>query len=299
MDVADHPARAQSRGAALAALVAGALAIGAAPILVRLAHAGPAVVGFWRLALALPLLWILAWRARIGPVRQASPVMLAAGLFFALDLVCWHYGIRLTSIVNSAVLPNLTPVLVALAGWLLLNERPTSRFVVGLAAAVAGAAVMSLGGHSGSRQGAGQLGDALCLATAVWYGLYFLCVRQARASRTTLEVMIWTSLVGAPILLAAAVILREPLLPTVEVGRLALLGLGVVHVAGQGAIAWALGRLPASTAALIVLIQPVAAAALAWLTFGEIPTAWQSAGAVLALAGVVAAQTGGRRPTAE
>ena len=34
-------------------------------------------------------------------------------------------------------------------------------------------------------------------------------------------------------------------------------GLGLAHVFGQGSIAWALGRLPASTASVTVLVQPV------------------------------------------
>jgi len=275
------------------ALVAGALAIGAAPILVRLAHAGPAAVGFWRLALALPLLAVLAARRGGGPGGRASPAMLAAGVFFALDLAFWHYGIRFTSIANATVLPNLTPVLVALAGWLFLRERPTPAFLVGLAVALAGAAAMSLAGAKSGAAGVdGRLGDALCLATAVWYGLYFLAVRRARAHRSTLQVMVWTSLVGAPILLLAAVGLGETLLPAGPAGWAALAGLAAVHVIGQGAIAWALGRLPASTAALVVLVQPVAAAVLAWFVFGEALTPWQAAGGALALAGVVLAQTG-------
>jgi len=251
------------------------------------------MVGFWRLALALPLLALLGARTKGGPVGRPSPVMLAAGVFYALDLVFWHFGIRYTSIANATVLPNLTPVLVAVAAWLFLRERPTPAFLVGLSAALAGAAAMSLAG-AGPRATPGanpRLGDALCLATAVWYGLYFLCVRQARATRSTVQVMTWTSLVGAPALLAMALALGEDLLPAAAAGWWALAGLAIAHVAGQGAIAWALGRLPASTAALVVLIQPVAAAALAWCVFGETLTPWQATGGALALAGVAFAQT--------
>ena len=73
-------------------------------------------------------------------------------------------------------------------------------------------------------------------------------------------------------------------------GWAACVGLGVVHVAGQGSIAWALGRLPPATASVIVLIQPVVTTALGWVLFGELLSTWQTAGAALALGGVVLAE---------
>jgi drug/metabolite transporter (DMT)-like permease len=276
---------------AMAALVFGALTIATTPILVRLAETGPAAAGFWRLVFALPLLAVLGARGGGRMVARPSGAMVAAGVMFALDLGCWHYGIHFTSVANATVLPNLTPVLVTLASWLFLSERPTRVFLIGLTAAVAGAATMALakpgmaapGGHP-------HLGDVLSASTAVWYGLYFMAVRLARADNGVVRVMLWTSLVGAPLLLAAAAALGENLLPGHLAGWAALAGLGLAHVAGQGAIAWALGRLPASTAALVVLIQPVAAALLAWLLFSEALSPLQAVGGALALAGVAFAQ---------
>jgi drug/metabolite transporter (DMT)-like permease len=276
---------------ALAALVLGALAIGTAPILVRVAHTGPAAAGFWRLVFALPMLAVIGWRGEGTALGKPSWAMTLAGVLFALDLGCWHYGIRFTSVTNATVLANLAPVLVVLAGWLFLGERPQAVFLGGLAAAVAGAALMAAATSSVTSPGANpHLGDALSIATAFWYGLYFLAVRQARASRSASQVMTWSSLVGAPILLTFALILGEDLWPSDPVGWAAVAGLGVVHVVGQGAIAWALGRLPASTAAVVVLVQPVAAALLALVLFGEAPTALQALGGALVLAGVALAQ---------
>jgi drug/metabolite transporter (DMT)-like permease len=276
---------------AMAALVFGALAIGAAPILVRLTQTGAAAAGFWRLLFALPMLGVIGWRSEGVVLGKASWAMTIAGVMFALDLGCWHYGIRLTSVANATVLPNLTPVLVTIAGWLFFHERPRRVFLVGMVAAVGGAALMALATSSRSSPGSNpHLGDALSIATALWYGLYFLAVRQARATHSASRVMTWSSLVGAPILLAFALILGEELWPDNAGGWAALAGLGVVHVAGQGSIAWALGRLPASTAAVVVLVQPVAAALLAWILFSEALTPLQALGGALALTGVAIAQ---------
>lgn len=282
----------------LGALVFGALVIGFTPILVRLADCGPAAAGFWRLTFAAPLLAVMAGgRGGAVAVGRPSPAMLLAGIAFALDLLCWHYGIRYTSVANATVLPNLTPVLVTLAGWLLFKERPRPVFLVGLVAAVGGAVLMAEATAAAPVGPLPHLGDILSASTAVWYGLYFLAVRAARRTGSTLSVMLWSCLIGAPPLLAAAFLLHEQLLPASMLGWSAVAGLGLAHVFGQGSIAWALGRLPAATAAVTVLVQPVAAASLAYFLFGEALTPWQTAGGALALVGVVVAQQAPARQT--
>ncbi|MDO9245802.1 MAG: EamA family transporter, partial [Phenylobacterium sp.] len=127
-----------------------------------------------------------------------------------------------------------------------------------------------------------------------WYSIYFLVVSSARQSMSATRIMFWSTLVGAPLLLLAALGLGEQIIPTGLGGWAACAGLGLMHVAGQGSIAWALGRLPAATASVVVLIQPVVAAALGWMLFNELLGTWPAVGAAVALAGVVLAQWASR-----
>jgi drug/metabolite transporter (DMT)-like permease len=277
------------RGRALLVLVAGACVIGLSPILVRLSDAGPAATGFWRLLFSLPVLATLARRtagSRGGPSRLD---MLAGGAF-ALDLGFWHYGIANTSVGKATVLTNLTPVVVTILAWVFLKQRPVRLFVAAVALAVAGASMMALSKGVGAVGPNPPLGDVLSLATAVWYSLYFLAVSAARRREAAPRIMLWSSLTGAPLLLGAARVLDERLVPAGAGGWAACIGLGAVHAAGQGSIAWALGRLPPATASVTVLVQPVVAAALGWLLFNELFSAWQGFGAVVALTGVLMAQ---------
>jgi drug/metabolite transporter (DMT)-like permease len=276
---------------AIAALVFGAIVIGTTPILVRLADCGAAAAGFWRLAIAAPLLALMASSRGTAGVGRPSWAIGLAGIAFALDLGCWHYGIRYTSVANATVLPNLTPILVTLVSWAFLKEQPRPVFLVGLVAAVGGAVLMTYGPTSARAAGAmPHIGDALSISTAVWYGLYFIAVRAARRRSSTFSVMLWSCIVGAPPLLLTAFLMREQLLPASALGWGAVAGLGLAHVFGQGSIAWALGRLPASTASVTVLVQPVIAGMLAYLIFREVLTSLQIAGGALALMGVVVAQ---------
>ena len=90
---------------AVAALLAGAVAIAASPLFVKVSEAGPIATGFWRVALALPLLW--AWSALESREHHAASfaanrrLMVAAGLLFAGDLAVWHWSIVLTSVANA------------------------------------------------------------------------------------------------------------------------------------------------------------------------------------------------------
>lgn len=287
--------RPSPRALALIVLLIAACVLGLAPILVRLTETGPAAAGFWRFFFALPLLAVLAGREP-GGIAAPSKWALLAGLFFALDLSFWHYGIVMTSVANATVLCNLTPVVVTLFGWFVLKQAPHRLFLVALALAMGGAFAMAAGADGG--QGTNPLlGDLFSLSVAVWYSGYFLAVKAARATAGAMRITFWATLLGAPLLLLVAAGLGEDLLPATVAGWAACIGMGVMHVFGQGGVAWALGRLPASVTAVTILIQPVVAALLGWWVFGETLTPVQALGGALVLAAVVLAQRSQRTKT--
>ncbi len=279
------------RLAPLVVLILGGIAIGFAPIFVRLAEVGPAAAAFWRMALAVPLLLAMI-RPKAADWRTADRSGLKfaalAGLVFACDLSFWHWSIKLTSVANATALANLAPVVVTAFAWLLFQEKPSRTFVLALGMAVGGGLIMAAANPHGEGR---LLGDILGVTTCLWYGSYFIAMKAARSRVSTSIAMLASTMVCAVVLLPIAVILREPLLPATLQGWLACLGLAlIVHVGGQGAISWSLGQLPTALTALIVLIQPVVAGALAWVLFGEALTALQIAGGALALSGVVVGQ---------
>jgi drug/metabolite transporter (DMT)-like permease len=228
-----------------------------------------------------------------GPWRMPSRIALAAGLAFALDLGFWHYGIKYTSVTNSTVLSNLTPVVVTAFAWIFLKQRPRPLFLLAVAVAVGGSWMMALekGGGPGLDP---PLGNLLSVTTALWYALYFLAIGEGRKTEGASRLMFWSSVVGIPLLLIAALLLREQIIPTGPAGWAACVGLGVMHVAGQGSIAWAMGRLPTSLASVVVLVQPVVAAWLGYVLFAEAIGPMQALGAGVALGGVVLAQWASR-----
>jgi drug/metabolite transporter (DMT)-like permease len=73
---------------ALGALLAGATFIALSPIFVRVSEAGPTATAFWRVALAVPALWMLYWVKPKARARRYSGkwlLLIGAGLAFAGD----------------------------------------------------------------------------------------------------------------------------------------------------------------------------------------------------------------------
>src|SRR6267378_357753 len=100
---------------ALGALLLGATCIALSPIFVRLSEAGPTATAFWRVALAVPALWLLVLLRKMpspGNFSGKNLLLFAAGLAFAGDLGFWHTSIKLTSVANSTLLANLASIFV-------------------------------------------------------------------------------------------------------------------------------------------------------------------------------------------
>ena len=280
---------------ALAALLTGATCIALSPIFVRIADVGPSASAFWRVALAAPLLWPLArLGARCRAPRAAWPLLFAAGFAFAGDLAFWHWSIRFTSVANSTLLANLASLFVTAAMWLFWRERPSGTFLVGLAAALAGVALLLRTSIAFSVTAV--WGDALGVITAIFYAGYILAVKELRdRGARTLELMAFTTTVTALLLLPVALVSDEAFLPQSARGWLTLIALAwISHCAGQGLIAYSLAHLPAAFSSVSLLFQPVMAGLFGWLILGEALAPLQIAGGAIVLAGIYAARRGAR-----
>jgi drug/metabolite transporter (DMT)-like permease len=286
---------------ALAALFAGAFAIGSSGIFVRLSETGPTATAFWRGLLALPLLglWALLERRPRTPDEDGpgwrDPMFLWAGVFFAGDLALWHWSLVLTSIAASTLEANCAPMLVTLLAWLMWGERPRLSFLASLALALAGMLLILAPKFAGG--GHALIGDLLGLGTACFYAAYILAVARLRARHGTGIVMFASTLVFTVLLLPLA--LTQKFLPDDAHGWWLLIGCAVIaQVLGQGLIAYALALLPATFGSVGLYAQVIAAALYAWLLLGERLAPIQLAGgAVVLLAIALARGSGRRRPT--
>ena len=291
-------------------LLMGGICIGWAPILLRVGVGdgsenmlGPQGVAFWRYVFAIPLL--LALNFAINRKLPALPNRFAilAGVFFGIDIGLWHWGLTLTTVANATFLVGLGNLLAGLTAWMIMKERPTPIWAVAAAIALMGAALLSLGESADEAAQTDLRGDALSFVAAVFVSVYIVCAKLARRTMKAIDVIFWATVAEA-IVAAGMVGVSNivPVMPSESLHPISwsalfapfLLAI-VVQVMGQGLIIFGLGKTSAAIGGVMVVVQPVTSAALAYYMFEEPLLAFQILGAGLILTGVFIAGWFGAR----
>jgi drug/metabolite transporter (DMT)-like permease len=272
--------------------VGGALAIAFSAIFVRLAEVSPSTAAVFRCAYAVPILYVLA-RAedrRHGP-RPSRDRRLAAlaGVFFAIDLVCWHHAIDDVGAGLATVLGNLQVAFVPLIAWVVLHERPGGRVLATLPLMLSGIVLISGALESGAYGDNPAQGVVFGIATGLSYAGFILVLRAGgsdlRRPAGPLFDATWVGAAGA--LAIGAVAGDLDLVPSWPAhGWLVTLAL-TSQVVGWLLISASLPRLPAALTSVLLTIQPIGSVLLGAIIFAESPTALQLAGVAAILTGLV------------
>lgn len=284
---------------AFAALCLGAVAMGISPIFVRFASAdmggtpadvGPFASAFWRVFLCLPLLyaWMRIAERRAptdAPRVRFSKASILCGIVFAGDLFFWHLAILKTTVANATFFATMAPLVVVLVVWLVLRQQVSRGTFQGLGLCLLGGAALI--GQSLQADPARIEGDLYGVATAFFFGLYFLAASQARKTAGAARVTFEAGLITAAILFVIAVLFDTRVIPQTGQGIAALLAMSYIsHAGGQGLLAIALGRLPATFSSLVIFLEAIAAAVFGWAVLGEALTLIQASGGALILLGI-------------
>jgi drug/metabolite transporter (DMT)-like permease len=272
-------------------LIAGVAAVSTASTLIRLAQieASSLAIAAWRLTFASMILAPFALTMRRDELRSLSRrervLAIVSGLLLAIHFGTWISSLAFTSVAASVVLVSTNPLFVGVVSFLFLNERMSWRMVLGLAVAVAGSMVIGLGDLG---QGTHRLlGDGLALAGAISGAGYFLIGRQLRGRLSLLGYVFPVYAVSAVALMVVALVSGVEMwgfAPLTWVWIL-LMALGP-QIVGHSSLNWSLRHLTATYVTLVVLVEPVGSALLAWLILGEVPP-WAGVwGGALILVGI-------------
>jgi drug/metabolite transporter (DMT)-like permease len=284
---------------AFAALCLGAVAMGISPIFVRFASAsmagapadvGPFASAFWRVSLCLPLLyaWVRIEEARApadAPRVRFSKASIVGGLVFAGDLFFWHLAILKTTVANATFFATMAPLFVVLVVWLVFKQKVSRGTFLGLALCLLGGSALI--GQSLQADPGRIVGDLYGIATAFFFGMYFLAASRARKMAGAARVTFEAALITSAILLVVALLFDTRVIPQTGRGIAALLAMSYIsHAGGQGLLAIALGRLPPVFSSLVIFLEAVAAAVFGWAVLGEELTLIQGLGGALILFGI-------------
>jgi len=270
-------------------MLGAALAMSISPSLVRFADVGPLSSAFWRVFLAVPVLWMWMHTEERQPGqakgRSWSLPIVLTGIFFAGDLLLWHLAIMKTTIANATFFATMAPLWVVIFGWLVLRQTVSNATLAGLALCILGGSALVY--QSMGMDASHMLGDGLAIGTGVFFGLYFLSVGAARKETGAARVTFEMSLITIAILLVAALVVEGDIMPHSVRGWSVLFALALVsHAGGQGLLSVALGRLPTVFSSLVIFLEAVAAAGVAWVLQGEPVSLLQAFGGAIILAGI-------------
>jgi len=268
---------------AFAALFAGNLFLAIGPWMVRMTTAdgavGPVAAGFWRLLLAAPILLLLT-RVTRQPIGRMSPRLWLtigiAGLMFAGDLSLWHIAILKTKLANATLFANISSLLFPLYGFLIARSWPSRTQGVAMLLAAIGA--LFLLGRSYELSAQNLKGDILCLLAGSFYCLYLIAIDRARGVVKPWPLITLSTIGGILPMLLATWIVGEPLLPR-EWGMLVGM-MFVSQIFGQGLMIYAMGYMKPIVIGLTFLSQPIIAALIGWMAYGETMTPLDIVGAV-------------------
>ncbi|GAC1348889.1 MAG: DMT family transporter [Vulcanimicrobiaceae bacterium] len=276
-------------------LLGAQVAIGAAAIFARYAlhGAGPLAVSALRLGIAALLFLVLAGRIRRLSARREWAFALA-GLALAVHFAAWIASLQFTSVAVSTLLVTTTPVWTEAFDIVRERRGPSPAYGCALLCALGGVALIaSERAASAPLPGHAFLGDGLALLGSVAIGAYLLVVRDAGAARDstrvgTRQIVARTYGWSALALVVAATSFNERVPASTDAAAWAgILAMALLSQSlGHTALNAALRDFTPSTIALSTLLEPVIAALLAALLFGEVLTPKTVVGGTLVLVAV-------------
>jgi drug/metabolite transporter (DMT)-like permease len=288
-----------------AAIFLGVLAISTGSIFARLAQqeAPSLVVATYRMVLAT--LFFLPWAVTkyrqviLGFTKKQVLLILLSGFFLALHFATWITSLEYTTVASSVVLVTTVPLWVAIISTVFLKEKPGSLLMIGLFVALIGGVIVSMGmscyvdgtvncsGFSEFFHGRYFYGNLLALAGAWAASGYMVIGRKVRA---TVDVVPYAFAVygfSAIILLITSIVLGLNLTGYSNETYLWLVALAFFpQVVGHSTYNWALGYLPVTYVAVVLLGEPIGASILALIFLGEIPSFIEVIGGLLILLGI-------------
>ncbi len=322
-NLAEKPAILQKLPAApvlvsLFALFFSLIPISLAPALTKLSEheIGPNAVAFHRSWIAAVVFALLSAREAARARKAASDVMvpeaieaiapqmvekqpmtkkevgllLVTGIAATASLLLWTWSLSETGVANVALLSNLNPIFVGLAGYFLFGQKFDRRFVIGLVLAIAGAVAFEL---SEAQFSADQLqGDALAFISAVFIATYLILIEKLQGRFSTSTIMMWRCGITTTFLLPLLPFIEDRLLPQTQNGWLLIIFQALFcQVLGQGLLAYSLSKLSSGVVAITLLLEPIIASIFAWFIFGEQITLADWICFVVVLGGVYLAQS--------
>ena len=232
-----------------------------------------ALVGFRLAGAALTLLILARVTGTLQKIETGDwPLVIISSLLgVVLNQLLFTKGLSLTTAINATLLSTTIPVFTLLVGVILGTDRATRRRVLGIALAAVGVFYL-IGPGRVQFSASTRLGDLLIVSNSLCYGAYIAVSKGLMKRYSAITVITWVFVVACVVAAPAGAVslARLPLSSISWHVWLAILYIIVLPTAGAYYLnGWALARVPASTVAVYIYLQPLIAFAVAPIILGE------------------------------
>lgn len=264
----------------LAALAAGLIAFGFAPILVRTTPETPALVlASYRTVLAV-LMLLPYWLYKRNKNSTASSgrrkerfMIVLAGICLGLHFACWISSLYFTSVASASVLVTVHPVILILVESLWFKRSFARTTWLGVFLAFAGSVLLGISDSQIEQDFTNPLlGNALALSAALIFVVYLLIGRQIRQKREWVDYVFPVYFFTAVTCVLLALAFGDDLLDISAVGFAAGAGLAFgPQILGHGSMNFAVKYVSPTLLSTLILVEPLFASILAFFLFSELP----------------------------
>lgn len=267
-------------------LFTGVFCISWSGIFVKLAGVPGFTSAFYRLFLALILIIPLVLYKKAWTISWSNFWFAClGGMFFSLDLACWHLSLLRSQAAISTLLANCAPIWVGLGGYFILKRRNGRQFWMGTILALFGVCILV--GLNKIVHLQVDLGVTLALVASAFYGAYLLTTERLRKQLSTITFMFY-ALVGSSVTsFVVCIIGGVPLLGFSTTSWIYLWALAIIpHLGGWLTINYALGYIKSNIASVSLLSQSLLTAVSAAFILNESLSVYQMVGGIVVLLGI-------------
>lgn len=272
------------------ALIGGVIAISTGAVFIRLADDAPSlVIAAYRVGIAtvvlLPLSFIKARSELLNLSTADLKTALTAGLFLALHFAAWVSSLKFTSVANSVVLVNTSPLWVAVFAPFITREKIKRTVVLSVSMSILGVVVIGYGDYAPG--GRALTGDLLALAGGFCTAGYLLMGRRLRQKLSLIAYLTVCYGSSAIILWSLVIVLDFPIWGFSGQTVAALFSMALFpQLIGHSCYNWALKYFSTSFIALSLLGEPIGSTLLAYIFFHEGLTLLKIIGGVFILSAI-------------
>ncbi|BDI17570.1 membrane protein [Nostoc cf. commune SO-36] len=218
------------------------------------------------------------------PIKEIG-LLIAVGLVHVLGRLSWTWSLTQTGAANANALGSLNPLFTTLGGWLFFNQIFGRKFIIGLILAIIGA--IAVGFEDLLRSNNNITGDAVALISSVFYAANFLLIEQIRNKFSVLTILLWRCVIATTLMIPVVLIFEKQVFPVTLSGWLVVFALAsICEALGHGLIIYSLKNFSSGFISLLLLLNPVIVAILAWILFSENLSIFNLLGLSLILVGI-------------